>query len=58
MSGKYPSPPEILNPEILNLSMQSSGKKNIILVLRHNNLCVNKQKFWYQGLLAIKSIFF
>ena len=36
-------PPAIVNP--LSVSIQSSGKKRLILDLRHVNLYIFKQKF-------------
>ena len=48
-------PPEIINP--LTVSVQSSGKKRLILDLRHINLHVFKQKFKCEGLHTIKDIF-
>ena len=49
------SPPDIVNP--LSVSVQSSGKKRLILDLRHINLHVYKQKFKCEGLHTIKSAF-
>ena len=49
------SPPDIVNP--LSFSVQSSGKKRLILDLRHINLHVYKQKFKCEGLHTIKSAF-
>lgn len=48
-------PPEIINP--LTVSVQSSGRKRLILDLRHINLHVFKQKFKCEGLHTIKDIF-
>ena len=49
------TPPEIINP--LTVSVQSSGKKRLILDLRHINLHVFKQKFKCEGLHTIRDIF-
>ena len=49
------TPPEIVNP--LTVSVQSSGKKRLILDLRHINLHVFKQKFKCEGLHTIRDIF-
>ena len=49
------TPPEIINP--LAVSVQSSGKKRLILDLRHINLHVFKQKFKCEGLHTIRDIF-
>ena len=49
------SPPDIVDP--LSVSVQSSGKKRLILDLRHINLHVYKQKFKREGLHTIKSAF-
>lgn len=51
------SPPDIINP--LSVSVQSSGKKRLILDLRHVNLHVYKQKFKCGiplGVLFLKNI--
>ena len=48
-------PPDIINP--LSVSVQSSGKKRLILDLRHVNLHVYKQKFKCEGLHTIRSAF-
>ena len=48
--------PEIINP--LTVSVQSSGKKRLILDLRHINLHVFKQKFKCEGLHTIRFLFF
>ena len=50
------SAPDILNP--LTVSIQRSGKKRLILDLRHINLHVFKQKFKCEGLHTIKDVFF
>ena len=42
------SPPDIVNP--LSVSVQASGKKRLILNLRHNNFHTFKQKFKCEGL--------
>ena len=47
--------PEIINP--LSVSVQNTGKKRLILDLRHINLHVFKQKFKCEGLHTIKDIF-
>ena len=49
------TPPEIINP--LTVSVQRSGKKRLILDLRHINLHVFKQKFKCEGLHTIRDIF-
>ena len=49
------TPPEIINP--LSVSVQSSGKKRLILDLRRINLHVFKQKFKCEGLHTIRDIF-
>ena len=49
------TPPEIVNP--LTVSVQSSGKKRLILDLRHINFHVFKQKFKCEGLHTIRDIF-
>ena len=49
------SPPDIVNP--LSVSVQTSGKKRLILDLRHINLHVYKQKFKCEGLHTIKNAF-
>ena len=49
------TPPEIINP--LTVSVQSSGKKGLILDLRHINLHVFMQKFKCEGLHTIRDIF-
>ena len=49
------SRPAILNP--LTVSVQTSGKKRLILDLRHINLHVFKQKFKCEGLHAIRDVF-
>ena len=49
------SPPVILNP--LTVSVQTSGKKRLILDLRHINLHVFKQKFKCEGLHTIRDVF-
>ena len=49
------SPPDIVNP--LSVSVQSSGKKRLILDLRHINLHVYKQKCKCEGLHTIKNAF-
>ena len=49
------SPPVILNP--LTVSVQNSGKKRLILDLRHINLHVFKQKFKCEGLHTIRDVF-
>ena len=49
------TPPEIINP--FTVSVQSSGKKRLILDLRHINLYVFKQKFESEGLHTIRDIF-
>ena len=46
--------PEIINP--LTASVQSSGKKRLILDFRHINLHVFKQKFKCEGLHTIRDI--
>ena len=48
------SPPVILNP--LTVSVQASGKKRLILDLRHINLHVFKQKFKCKGLHTIRDV--
>ena len=50
------SPPDIVNP--LSVSVQSSGKKRLILVLRHINLHIYKPKFRCEDLHTIKNVFF
>ena len=47
--------PEIINP--LSVSVQNTGKKRLILDLRHINLHVFKQKFNCEGLHTIMDIF-
>ena len=47
--------PEIINP--FSVSVQNTGKKRLILDLRHINLHVFKQKFKWEGLHTIKDIF-
>ena len=49
------SRPAILNP--LTVSVQTSGKKQLILDLRHTNLHVFKQKFKCEGLHTIRDVF-
>ena len=49
------SPPVILNP--LTVSAQNSGKKRLILDLRHINLHIFKQKFKCEGLHTICDVF-
>ena len=49
------SPPVILNP--LTVSVQTNGKKRLILDLRHINLHVFKQKFKCEGLHTIRDVF-
>ena len=49
------SSPDIVNP--LSVSVQSSGKKRLILDLRHINLHIYKQKFRCEDLHAIKNVF-
>ena len=49
------SRPAILNP--LTVSVQTSGKKRLILDLRHINLHVFKQKFKCEGLHTIRDVF-
>ena len=49
------SPPVILNP--LTVSVQNSGKKRLILDLRHINLHVFKRKFKCEGLHIIRDVF-
>ena len=49
------SPPDIVNP--LSVSVQSSGKKRLILDLRHINLHIYKQKFRCEDIHAIKNVF-
>ena len=49
------SRPAILNP--LTVSVQTSGKKRLILGLRHINLHVFKQKFKCEGLHTIRDVF-
>ena len=49
------SRPAILNP--LTVSVQTSGKKRLILDLRHTNLHVFKQKFKCEGLHTIRDVF-
>ena len=49
------SPPDIINP--LSVSVQSSGKKRIILDLRHINLHIYKQKFRCEDIHTIKNVF-
>lgn len=46
---------ERVNP--LSVSVQSSGKKRLILDLRHINLHIYKQKFRCEALHAIKNVF-
>lgn len=43
--------PHVVNP--LSVSVQSSGKKRLILDLRHVNLCVWKQKFKFEDWRAL-----
>ena len=50
------SPPDIMNP--LSVSVQSSGKKRLILDLRHVNLHVYKQKFKCEGLHTFSKEYF
>ena len=50
------SRPAILNP--LTVSVQTSGKKRLILDLRHTNLHVFKQKFKCEGLHTIRDVLF
>ena len=47
--------PEIINP--LSVSVQNTGKKRLILDLRHINLHVFKKKIKCEGLHTIKDIF-
>ena len=47
--------PDILNP--LTVSVQNSGKKRLILDLRHINLHIFKQKFQCEGLHTIRDVF-
>ena len=49
------SPPVILN--LLTVSVQNSGKKRLIIDLRHINLHVFKQKFKCEGLHTIRDVF-
>ena len=49
------SSPDIVNP--LNVSVQSSGKKRLILDLRHINLHIYKQKFRCEDLHTIRNVF-
>ena len=49
------SSPDIVNP--LSVSVQSSGKKRLILDLRHINLHIYKQKFRCEDLHTIKNVF-
>ena len=49
------SPPDIINP--LAVSFQANGKKRLILVLRHINFHVYKQKFKCGNLHTIKNTF-
>ena len=49
------SPLVILNP--FTVSVQTSGKKRLILDLRHINLHVFKQKFKCEGLHTIRDVF-
>ena len=49
------SPPDIVNP--LTVSVQANGKKRLILVLRHINLHVYKQKFECGNLHTIRNTF-
>ena len=49
------SSPDIVNP--LSVSVQSSGKKRLILDLRHINLHIYKQKFRCEDLNTIKNVF-
>ena len=49
------SPPVIFNP--LTVPVQTSGKKRLILDLRHINLHVFKQKFKCEGLHTIRDVF-
>ena len=49
------SPPVIRNP--LTVSVQASGKKRLILDMRHINLHVFKQKFKCEGLHTIRDVF-
>ena len=49
------SSPDIVNP--LSVSVQSSGKKRLILDLRHTNLHIYKQKFRCEDLHATKNVF-
>ena len=48
-------PPDIINP--LSVSVQSSGRKRLVLDLRHVNLLVYGQKFKCEGLHTIRSAF-
>ena len=50
------STPVIINP--LTVSVQNSGKKRLILDLRHINLHVFKQKFKCEGLHTIRDVSF
>ena len=49
------SSPDIVNP--LSVSVQSSGKKRLILDLRHINIHLYKQKFRCEDLHTIKNVF-
>ena len=49
------SSPDIVNP--LSVSVHSSGKKSLILDLRHVNLHIYKQKFRCEDLHTIKNVF-
>ena len=48
------SSPDIVNP--LSVSVQNSGKKSLILDLRHVNLHIYKQKFRCEDLHTIKNV--
>lgn len=48
------SSPDIVNP--LSVSVQGSGKKRLILDLRHINLHIYKQKFRCEDLHTIKNV--
>ena len=50
------SSPDIVNP--LGVSVQSFGKKRLILDLRHTNLHIYKQKFMCEDLHTIRNVFF
>ena len=52
---EFDAGPKIINP--LSISVQNTGKKRLILDLRHINLHVFKQKFKCEGLHTIKDIF-